>query len=134
MYCLWRRRRLRRRRPLAGILADAVSIEAAIWAVAALTAASGLLVLTRMYKTHPLAPRERDRRQYRLANQAAVGSMPVASRTAASAPGATRRQGWVVARKSPSRRHRARSMRTRIECSPIYQSRCSRFESRFLVR
>lgn len=40
---------------LAGILADAVWIEAAIWAVAALTAASGVVVAIRMYETHPPA-------------------------------------------------------------------------------
>jgi len=38
---------------LAGILADLVSPTAAIWAVAALTAGSGLVVLVRMYETHP---------------------------------------------------------------------------------
>jgi len=36
----------------AGIIADAVSLNAAIWAVAALTAASGLIVAMRMYETH----------------------------------------------------------------------------------
>jgi hypothetical protein len=34
-----------------------VSIEAAIWAVAALTAASGVVVLVRMYETHPPSSR-----------------------------------------------------------------------------
>jgi MFS family permease len=42
---------------LAGIVADALGVEAAIWSVAALTAASGLLVLVRMYETHPRAAR-----------------------------------------------------------------------------
>ncbi len=37
---------------LAGLLADAVSLYAAIWAVAALTAASGGVVAVRMYETH----------------------------------------------------------------------------------
>lgn len=37
---------------LAGIVAGATSIEAAIWVVAALTAASGLVVAVRMYETH----------------------------------------------------------------------------------
>ena len=36
---------------LAGVLADAFGIRAAIWAVAALTAASGLVVAVRMYET-----------------------------------------------------------------------------------
>ena len=35
------------------LLADAFGIPTAIWAVAALTAASGLLVAVRMYETHP---------------------------------------------------------------------------------
>ena len=39
---------------LAGVIADAFSIEAAIWAVAALTVASGLVVAARMYETHRL--------------------------------------------------------------------------------
>lgn len=34
-------------------LADAISIPAAIYAVAALTVASGLVVAVRMYETHP---------------------------------------------------------------------------------
>ena len=37
----------------AGLLADAYDITTAIWVVAALTAASGLLVAVRMYETHP---------------------------------------------------------------------------------
>ncbi len=39
----------------AGLIADAFSIETAIWAVAALTAVSGLVVVVRMYETHPVA-------------------------------------------------------------------------------
>ena len=42
---------------LAGLLADLISIEAAIYAVSALTAVSGAVVLTRMYETHPTANR-----------------------------------------------------------------------------
>lgn len=42
---------------LAGVVADAAGIEVAIWVVAALTAASGAVVATRMYETHP--PRRR---------------------------------------------------------------------------
>jgi MFS family permease len=37
----------------AGLLADLFSIPTAIWVIAALTAASGLLVGVRMYETHP---------------------------------------------------------------------------------
>jgi len=36
---------------VAGVLADRFGIPAAIWAVAALTAASGLVVLVRMYES-----------------------------------------------------------------------------------
>ncbi|HZI45465.1 MAG TPA: hypothetical protein VFD53_09605 [Ilumatobacter sp.] len=43
--------------PLAGVLADLVPIEAAIYAVAALTVASGVIVVVRMYETHPPAAR-----------------------------------------------------------------------------
>jgi hypothetical protein len=50
------RRRVRRRPLLAGIIADAFAILAAIWAVAALTAASSLVVAMRMYETRPADP------------------------------------------------------------------------------
>ncbi len=38
---------------MAGLLADLISIEVAIYAVAALTAASGFVVIFRMYERHP---------------------------------------------------------------------------------
>ena len=38
---------------IAGITADLLGIRAAIWVVAAITAASGILVIVRMYETHP---------------------------------------------------------------------------------
>jgi MFS family permease len=57
IYRLWRDGGFAVGALLAGILADAVSIEAAIWAVAALTAASGVVVLVRMYETHPASAR-----------------------------------------------------------------------------
>lgn len=38
---------------LAGVVADVVSLDAAIYSVAGLTALSGLIVLFRMYETHP---------------------------------------------------------------------------------
>jgi MFS family permease len=38
---------------LAGVLADRFGMPVAIWAVAALTAASGIVVVVRMYETHP---------------------------------------------------------------------------------
>jgi MFS family permease len=37
----------------AGLLADAFGIPTAVWVIAGLTAASGLLVAMRMYETHP---------------------------------------------------------------------------------
>jgi MFS family permease len=42
---------------LAGVIADMWGIPAAVWAVAALTAASGLVVAARMYETHPRSTR-----------------------------------------------------------------------------
>ena len=53
VYRLWRDGGFAIGALLAGILADLVSIEAAIYAVAALTAVSGFVVLHRMYETHP---------------------------------------------------------------------------------
>ena len=48
---------------IAGVVADAVSVSAAIWAVAALTAASGVVVAVRMYETHPMRTAARVWRQ-----------------------------------------------------------------------
>lgn len=53
VYRLWRDGGFAVGALLAGILADAFSLTAAIWAVAALTAAAGLVVAVRMYETHP---------------------------------------------------------------------------------
>ena len=53
VYRLWRDGGFAVGALLAGVLADAFGIPAAIWAVAALTAASGLVVAVRMYETHP---------------------------------------------------------------------------------
>lgn len=53
VYRLWRDAGFAVGALLAGLLADLISIEAAIWAVAALTAASGIVVAVRMYETHP---------------------------------------------------------------------------------
>jgi MFS family permease len=53
IYRLWRDAGFAVGAILAGILADRYSPHAAIWAVAALTAASGLVVAVRMYETHP---------------------------------------------------------------------------------
>jgi MFS family permease len=53
IYRLWRDGGFAVGAILAGVIADAVGVTAAIWAVAALTAASGILVAVRMYETHP---------------------------------------------------------------------------------
>jgi MFS family permease len=53
VYRLWRDGGFAVGALLAGVIADAFGLRAAIWSVAALTAASGLLVATRMYETHP---------------------------------------------------------------------------------
>ena len=53
IYRLWRDAGFAVGALLAGVVADLVSVEAAIWTVAALTAASGVVVAVRMYETHP---------------------------------------------------------------------------------
>jgi MFS family permease len=53
VYRLWRDAGFAVGALMAGVLADAVSVEAAIYAVAALTALSGMVVIVRMYETHP---------------------------------------------------------------------------------
>jgi MFS family permease len=53
IYRLWRDGGFAIGALLAGILADLISIPAAIYTVAALTALSGLVVAVRMYETHP---------------------------------------------------------------------------------
>jgi MFS family permease len=58
VYRLWRDSGFAAGALLAGVVADAFSVEAAIWAVAALTAASGGVVAVRMYETHPPAARK----------------------------------------------------------------------------
>jgi len=56
VYRLWRDAGFAVGALMAGLLADLISIEAAIYAVAALTALSGLTVMVRMYETHPRQP------------------------------------------------------------------------------
>ncbi|MEU7056069.1 MFS transporter [Streptomyces sp. NPDC046197] len=53
VYRLWRDGGFAVGALLAGALADAYGLTTAVWAVAALTGASGLLVAVRMYETHP---------------------------------------------------------------------------------
>ena len=62
VYRLWRDAGFAVGALLAGIVADALGLEAAIWTVAALTAASGLVVAIRMYETH-VVPLELTRTQ-----------------------------------------------------------------------
>jgi MFS family permease len=52
VYRLWRDGGFAVGALLAGILADTFTIETAVWAVAAITAASGFVVAARMYETH----------------------------------------------------------------------------------
>jgi MFS family permease len=53
VYRLWRDAGFAVGALLAGVLADLAGLRAAVWVVAALTAASGLVVAVRMYETHP---------------------------------------------------------------------------------
>ena len=53
IYRLWRDAGFAVGALLAGLLADLISIQAAIYVVAALTAMSGAVVIARMYETHP---------------------------------------------------------------------------------
>ncbi len=53
VYRLWRDGGFAVGALLAGLVADALGLRAAVWAVAALTALSGLVVVARMYETHP---------------------------------------------------------------------------------
>jgi MFS family permease len=52
VYRLWRDAGFAVGALLAGVLADLFGLPAAIWVVAALTAASGAVVAVRMYETH----------------------------------------------------------------------------------
>jgi predicted MFS family arabinose efflux permease len=53
VYRLWRDLGFAVGALLAGMVADRFGMPAAIWVVAVLTAASGILVLIRMYESHP---------------------------------------------------------------------------------
>jgi MFS family permease len=55
VYRLWRDAGFAVGALLAGLVADLAGLVAAVWVVAALTAASGLIVAVRMYETHPSA-------------------------------------------------------------------------------
>jgi MFS family permease len=57
VYRLWRDAGFAVGALLAGLVADLAGLEAAVWVVAMLTAASGGVVAVRMYETHPAAAR-----------------------------------------------------------------------------
>jgi MFS family permease len=57
IYRLWRDAGFAVGALLAGLVADLAGLVAAVWVVAALTAASGLVVAIRMYETLPSAAR-----------------------------------------------------------------------------
>lgn len=52
VYRLWRDGGFAAGAVVSGIVADLAGLRAAVWVVAAITAASGLLVAARMYETH----------------------------------------------------------------------------------
>jgi MFS family permease len=52
VYRLWRDAGYAVGAVLAGVLADAFGLASAVWTIAGLTAASGLVVAVRMYETH----------------------------------------------------------------------------------
>jgi MFS family permease len=57
VYRLWRDTGFAVGALLAGLVADLAGLEAAVWVVAVLTAVSGVVVVVRMYETHPAAAR-----------------------------------------------------------------------------
>jgi MFS family permease len=57
VYRLWRDAGFAVGALLAGLVADLAGLVAAVWVIAVLTAASGLVVAARMYETHPSAAR-----------------------------------------------------------------------------
>ena len=59
VYRLWRDGGFAVGALLAGLVADAYGVRAAVWVVAALTALSGLVVAVRMYETHASRPARR---------------------------------------------------------------------------
>jgi MFS family permease len=57
VYRLWRDTGFAVGALIAGLVADLAGLVAAVWVIATLTAASGLVVAARMYETHPSATR-----------------------------------------------------------------------------
>ena len=58
VYRLWRDAGFAVGALTAGIVADLLGLNAAVWTVAGLTALSGLIVVVRLYETHPPSPRQ----------------------------------------------------------------------------
>ena len=56
MYRLWRDLGYAAGAIIAGVTADLLGLRSAIWLVAVITAASGILVAARMYETHQPSP------------------------------------------------------------------------------
>lgn len=65
VYRLWRDAGFVVGAVLAGVVADLWGVRAAVWVVAAITAASGIVVAARMYETQPSARRRRTRGTHR---------------------------------------------------------------------
>ena len=113
VYRLWRDGGFAVGALLAGVLADSFSITAAIWAVAGLTALSGLVVLVRMYETHPV--RRRSARRDLDAGQVAESRRERVAGDHPGMPVATRRS----CRRPPNRRPRPGPARTpRLGATP----------------
>jgi MFS family permease len=55
VYRLWRDGGFAVGAVVSGVVADLWGLRAAVWVVAAITAASGVVVAVRMYETHPRA-------------------------------------------------------------------------------
>jgi MFS family permease len=83
VYRLWRDGGFAVGALMAGLIADAYGIRAAVWAVAALTAVSGVLVAVRMYETHPRSAR----------NGATRNSTPTPSASGVAGTGADENEG-----------------------------------------
>ena len=117
VYRLWRDAGFAVGALLAGLVADLAGLDAAVWVIAALTAASGLVVAVRMYETHPSAARAmttaQGDRPLRFATFLAPNMLPVyrfladADRRPAGPPGRAGR--WHVLR--PVRTGRGRPRR-----------------------
>jgi predicted MFS family arabinose efflux permease len=59
VYRLWRDGGFAVGALLAGVVADLYGLRAAVWAIAAISALSGLVVAVRMYETHVPSTKER---------------------------------------------------------------------------